>query len=63
MIYRCDQCAFWRSRNDGAGECHRHAPHPVVDAEHHIISAQDRITYWPITANYDSCADGEQKRG
>lgn len=52
---KCSECRFWRERQEhGSGECHRHAPRPVV-----ALSPADPGVWWPVTADDDGCEDGK----
>lgn len=59
----CDNCFYWDSamranEDDNYGWCVRHAPRPIVAAEH---SLENVIANWPITEGVNRC--GEFKVG
>ena len=55
----CDACLHFVPVVHDSGECHRHAPSPLVEPASHHPDYQPplRITYWPLVGVEDFCAE------
>jgi hypothetical protein len=59
---RCGNCRFWVEVEAGAGECHRHAPQPVIEFLDGRIGnekrdAASRFIMWPTTEPHEYCGE------
>lgn len=70
MTATCETCQFWKadveSENvafeDRRGNCHRHAPRPVVQGHAETAADDDTISadfcaFWPMTFIHDWCGE------
>lgn len=58
---RCENCKWWTAVN-GWGQCHRHAPVPVVQCQgetHH--EHNEACVVYPHTPTYEWCGDFAKK--
>ncbi|GAI28982.1 unnamed protein product [marine sediment metagenome] len=57
----CKDCTFWKCTDANPktylGECHYHAPTPLLKC-----FLGKPIAVWPITVENDWCSDGEKER-
>ena len=55
----CDTCRHFVRLVHDTGECHRHAPRPVVEAGRHHPDYRPPLlsTFWPIVGVEDFCAE------
>jgi hypothetical protein len=62
---KCGGCVFWREgqyhEDHASGECHRHAPAPVLwGATTAYLKGPLGTVYWPITDHTDGCGDYQE---
>lgn len=56
----CETCPFWRAEDEAEGlpgECHRHAPTPVLRDELRMSDQPEWEAFWPETVADQFCGE------
>jgi hypothetical protein len=63
----CQGCRFWQSENGEMGDCRRHAPRPIMDAQLPRAEVPEGgeeaagEAFWPITFASDWCGEFKER--